>query len=71
VLDRLGAQPHEVFFAGDADVDVLAGHAIGVRTVLIRHGRPVAGDVLQRAWRVVDTPAEAYTLLRQVAGSVV
>jgi pyrophosphatase PpaX len=71
VLDRLGARPHEVFFAGDADVDVLAGHAIGVRTVLIRHGRPVADDVLRRAWRVVETPADAYALLRRAAGSLV
>ncbi len=71
VLDRLGARPHEVFFAGDADVDVLAGHAIGVRTVLIRHGRPVADDVLRRAWRVVETPTDAYALLRQAVGSVV
>jgi HAD superfamily hydrolase (TIGR01549 family) len=70
VLDRLGARPPEVFFAGDADVDVLAGHAIGVRTVLIRHGRPVADDVLRRAWRVVETPTDAYALLRQAAGSV-
>jgi hypothetical protein len=52
------------------DVDVLAGHAIGVRTVLIRHGRPVADDVLRRAWRVVETPTDAYALLRQAAGSV-
>jgi hypothetical protein len=38
--------------------------------VLIRHGRPVADDVLRRAWRVVETPTDAYALLRQAAGSV-
>lgn len=65
VLDRLGVGADEVCFAGDADVDVLAGHAIGVRTILIRHGRPVADDVMRRAWRVVETPGDAYSLLRQ------
>jgi len=64
VLERLGVRPEETVYAGDADVDVLAGHALGVRTVLIRHGRPVPGDVVDRAWRVVETPREAYTLVR-------
>lgn len=68
VVERLGARPEQVVFAGDADVDVLAGHALGVRTVLIRHGRPVASDVVRRAWRVVETPREAYALVREAAG---
>lgn len=64
VLERLGVRADEAVYAGDADVDVLAGHALGVRTVLIRHGRPVGADVVERAWRVVETPREAYALVR-------
>ena len=65
VLQRLGVSPSEVLFAGDADVDVLAGHTLGVNTVLIRHGRAVHSEVLRKAWRVVESPEEAYEVIRQ------
>jgi len=64
VLRRLGVARSNALFVGDADVDVVAGGAIDVRTLLIRHGRAVNLGVLAQAWRVVDTPAEAYAVLR-------
>lgn len=64
VLRRLDVDAEEVLFAGDADVDVLAGDALGVRTILIRHARPISAEVARRAWRIVETPREAYDLLR-------
>ena len=45
------------------DVDVLGGNACGVDTVLIRHARQVAPDVVAKAWRTVGSPYEAYELL--------
>lgn len=60
VVQQLRLTADETLFVGDADVDVLAGHACGVRTVLIRHGRVIDPAVAQKAWRVVETPAEAY-----------
>ncbi|MBI5691139.1 MAG: HAD family hydrolase [Verrucomicrobia bacterium] len=65
ILGQLGLPAAEVLLVGDADVDVLGGHACGVDTVLIRHGRTVATPVLQRTWRVVTTPAEAFELVRR------
>ena len=63
VLQRLNVAAAAALYVGDADVDVLAGAELGLRTVLIRHGRAVAPEVAARAWRVVDTPAEAYALV--------
>jgi HAD superfamily hydrolase (TIGR01509 family) len=60
ILNRLGCAAAEALFVGDADVDVLGGHACGVDTILIRHERAVGSDILARAWRVVATPVEAY-----------
>lgn len=65
IVDQLNLAKAETLFVGDADVDVLAGDACGVRTLLIRHGRTVEARVERKAWRVVDTPAEAYALVRQ------
>ena len=64
ILHRLGMSASEVLFVGDADVDVLAGAALGVRTILIRQGRPVHRDVVSRAWRVVESPQDAYETVR-------
>ncbi len=64
VIDRLGCAPGEVLLVGDADVDVLGGHAGGVETVLIRHQRTIAPEVTAACWRDVATPAEAYALVR-------
>ena len=68
ILSSLAVRADEALYVGDAEVDVLAGVACGVRTVLIRHGRTVAADVLAQAWRVVETPGEAYAV---VAGEAV
>lgn len=68
ILGRLELVREEVLFVGDADVDVLAGSALGVRTLLIRHGRVVGFEVLAKAWQVVETPAEAYAAVRLAAG---
>jgi len=65
VLRQLGVGADEAIFVGDADVDVRAGAAAGVRTILIHQGRTVAAEVRERAWRIVGTATEAYTLLRQ------
>ncbi|QYM80575.1 HAD family hydrolase [Horticoccus luteus] len=65
IVDELQLTADDALFVGDADVDVLAGHACGVRTLLIRHGRAVDEAVLRKAWRVVETPAEAYAQILQ------
>lgn len=67
-LGELGAAREDAWFVGDADVDVLAGAALGVRTLLITHGREAAPEVRAKAWKVVATPAEAYALLRIEVG---
>jgi HAD superfamily hydrolase (TIGR01509 family) len=69
ILARLGAAAAETLLVGDADVDVLGGHACGVDTILIRHERAIGGDILAKAWRTADTPEDAYTLVRQVVGA--
>jgi phosphoglycolate phosphatase-like HAD superfamily hydrolase len=63
ILTRLDVSPGEALFVGDADVDVLGGFAGGVDTVLIRHGRTIAADVEQKAWRAVESPTNAFELL--------
>jgi HAD superfamily hydrolase (TIGR01549 family) len=64
ILARLGLRPGEALYAGDADADVLGGNEAGVRTLLITHGREVDPLIEDRAWCRVDTPEQAYTLLR-------
>lgn len=63
ILDELSLQSSEVLFVGDADVDVLAGHACQVPTMLIRHGRTVSENIkkLSREW--VETPQHAYEIV--------
>ena len=63
-LRQLAVTREEALFVGDADVDVLAGAACGVRTLLICHDRVVDPAVRAKAWRAVQTPAEAYALVR-------
>ncbi len=63
-LRQLAVTREEALFVGDADVDVLAGSACGVRTLLICHDREVDPAVQAKAWRSVQTPAEAYALVR-------
>jgi HAD superfamily hydrolase (TIGR01509 family) len=64
VLRRLEIERGDALFVGDADVDVLAGHEIGVTTLLIRHGRQVAPEIQSKAARVVEMRAEMYSILR-------
>jgi pyrophosphatase PpaX len=64
VLRRLRITPVEAIFVGDADVDVMAGAALGVRTVLITHDRIASAAIQRQAWRVVETPTQAYSVLR-------
>lgn len=64
VLRRLEVPVGEALFVGDADVDVLAGAAIGVRTLLIHDGRPLDAAVRSKAWRVAGAPSEAYAIVR-------
>jgi HAD superfamily hydrolase (TIGR01509 family) len=68
VLRGLAAGTSESLLVGDADVDVLGGHACGVDTMLIRHSRVVAGAVLAKSWQVVTTPDEAYRAVLRCAG---
>lgn len=63
VLRRLAVVPNDALYFGDASVDVFAGASCGVRTVFIRHGRESAPEVAAQAWRIVETPAEAYAML--------
>jgi pyrophosphatase PpaX len=63
-LRQLSVTREQALFVGDADVDVMAGAAGGVRTILITHERPVAAEVLVKAWRTVVTPAEAYAIVK-------
>lgn len=62
ILGRLGSLAGLALFLGDADVDVEAGHACGVSTILIQNGRTVPATVLGKAWRVVPAPDEGYRL---------
>lgn len=64
VLRRLGVARENAVFVGDSEVDVLAGSAIGVRTILITHGVRPDAHIESRAWRVVASVGEASALLR-------
>ena len=68
VLTQLGVQPDEALYSGDADADVLGGAEAGVRTVLIRHGREAEAFIMNQAWRVVNTPVQAYELIEMTIG---
>jgi HAD superfamily hydrolase (TIGR01549 family) len=64
IMARLGVQANETLYLGDADVDVLAGAELGVRTVLIKHSRLIDDVIAAKAWRVVAEPADAYAVVR-------
>jgi len=68
IMARLGVEAAETLYIGDADVDVIAGADLGVPVILIRHARTIDPAVAARAWRVVDTPAEAYGMIREAVG---
>jgi pyrophosphatase PpaX len=60
VVELLGVPAAETIFVGDADFDVLGGHAAGVQTVFIHHGRQADADIHARAAEVFSLPGEAY-----------
>jgi HAD superfamily hydrolase (TIGR01509 family) len=64
IVRRLGVQPAEVLFVGDADVDVLGGVGCGVDTLLIRHAREIELHIAAQSWRVVASPGEAFEVIR-------
>lgn len=64
VLERLGVAREDAVFVGDAEVDLMAGAKVGMRTLLITHGLGVNPALTGRAWRIVRNPAEAYSVLR-------
>ncbi len=64
LLERVGAPAEAALMVGDADVDILGGAECGTETCLIRHARVVESRVLARARHVVETPADAYRLVR-------
>ena len=68
LLRRLAVESSETIYVGDADVDVLAGAELGVPVILIRHHREIEATVAAKAWHVVETPAEAYAILRRSVG---
>ncbi len=63
LLGQLEVQPAEALFIGDADVDVLGGHACGVDTILIRHAREIAAEIVAKSWAAVATPRDAFELV--------
>jgi HAD superfamily hydrolase (TIGR01509 family) len=68
IMRRLNVAPEETLLVGDADVDVVGGHACGVDTILIRHSREIAEEIVKKSWRHVATPAEAFDLVvRRIA----
>ena len=68
ILQRLGRTADETLYVGDAEADVQAGVAAGVRTLFIRHGREVVADLLAQAWCVTETPEAAYAAVVAAAG---
>ena len=69
ILDELSLKSSNVLFVGDSDVDVLAGHACRVPTMLIRHNRKVSEQIrgLCREW--VETPQQAYGIISAIVGT--
>jgi beta-phosphoglucomutase-like phosphatase (HAD superfamily) len=56
----VGASPKESVFVGDADADVMGGHAAGVHTIFIHHGRDAPAHIHLHASEVFARPNEAY-----------
>ena len=63
VIALLRAAPEEVAFLGDADVDVLGGHAAGVHTIFVHHGRVVPAHIHAHAAEVFANTAGAYAAM--------
>jgi len=59
-IELVGAAATETVFMGDADADVLGGHAAGVHTVFVHHGRIAPAHIHSRAAEIFAEPGEAY-----------
>jgi len=59
-IDRVGVKPVEAVFMGDADADVLGGHAAGVHTIFVHHGRVAPAHIHSRAAEVYAEPFDAF-----------
>lgn len=68
VAVELRVAPSELVLVGDAEVDVLGAHAAGSRSILIRQQREVSPEVRALAPTIVETPAEAFSLVRRWVG---
>lgn len=68
VLERLGVGTHEAVYAGDAEVDIDAGHAVGVATVLILQGFEIDPGSRGRATHVAPSPSAAYAWIAARCG---
>jgi phosphoglycolate phosphatase len=65
--ERLGVEPHECVYVGDAERDVLAARAAGMRAVVACFGYLSESDD-PRSWPAdawVDAPLEIYAWLEQ------
>jgi pyrophosphatase PpaX len=62
-IELAGATPAASIFLGDADADVEGGHAAGVHTIFIHHGRAAPAHIHSRAAEVYAHPSEAYSAL--------
>ncbi len=63
IMEELSLQNSDVLFVGDADVDVLAGYASNVPTMLIRHERKVSENIKRLCREWVETPQQAYEIV--------
>jgi phosphoglycolate phosphatase/pyrophosphatase PpaX len=59
-ISLLRASADETVFIGDADADVIGGHAAGVHTVFVHHGRHAPIHIHSRASEVFREPGQAY-----------
>ncbi len=67
-IELAGVGVTDAVFMGDADADVLGGHAAGVHTIFVHHGRQAPPSVHSRATEVFAEPGPAYAaLLRHFA----
>ncbi len=67
-IRQVGATAGDTVFMGDADVDVLAGHAAGIHTIFLHHGREAPAHIHTRAAEVFAEPGPAYAaMLRHFA----
>ena len=65
LLRSLERAPEEIILVGDADVDVLGGETCGVDTLLIRHAREIPMEIVNKCWRMVASPNEAYAVVAE------